>query len=215
MRIFVLLHYLFSPYKILMLVFLFPLFAVAQDSIVLPPGYQPYYNWSELPDTLVIELQENYPERWQKDSLYYAQYNKKFADSLLSDSMLKPLLFYVQMQDTTLLQQTLTNNPPAASIPHYKQAPLWVAWAALLVLLGILFLKFSNIRLFNFMFLSFLFPKYCDEALREHDTPVNIYNLMASITCALSYSIFVWLLWVKTGALQIHSSQLVSFLMMC
>ena len=56
-----------------------------------------------------------------------------------------------------------------------------------------IFLKFVNLRLFALMFLSILRPKYCDAALREYDTPINMYNLMATFVSTIIYALFIWL----------------------
>ncbi|MDL5048939.1 DUF4271 domain-containing protein [Oscillatoria amoena NRMC-F 0135] len=214
MAIFVMLHQHLKHLRILFLLLIFfPTFSSGQDTLRLPEGYKPYYDWESLPDSLVLEYQALYPERWSKDSLYYVLDNQRFLDSVMGDSMLKDRMFFGRF-DTTVVLQTYSNYPPAdAGVLMKKPIPQWIFWIVLLVLLGLVFLKYANLRLFNLLFLSFASPKYCDEALREHDTPVNIYNLAATLICALIYALFIWFTVIKTGWLNIHNNPTVSFLL--
>lgn len=192
-----------------------PFVGQGQDSIVFSADYQPKYDWNNLPDTVLLEYQALYPEQWTKDSLFYTRQNKQFIDSVLNDSVLNRLLYYGNFSDSTIQRASLTDTPlPNTGNVRQRPVPVWLFWVVLVILVGLVFLKFANIRFFNLLFLSFINPKYCDEALREHDTPVNIYNLMATLVCALIYAIFIWFVSKNVDQLQLHSSSWVSFMLL-
>lgn len=177
-------------------------------------NYKPYYNWNELPDSLYQQYKAKYPLKWQKDSAYYAYENKKFFDTLLLGDYLKQQLFYPNFKDSVVQLGHLTDNPlPNDAHIIKKPVPLWVFFMVLIVLVGVLFLKYTNFKLFRLLFLSFMQPKSCDEALQEQDTPINIYNLAATLLCTLVFSIIIWFVAVKPGWLFLHNNQLVTFLL--
>lgn len=214
MAIFVLLHHLYKLRLLLLFIVGLPLLGQAQDSIVFKPDYKPMVDWTTLPDTVALEYQALYPERWAKDSLFYTLQNKRFIDSVLNDSVLNNILYYGHFSDTAVHKAALSDTPlPNASSIRNKPIPSWLFWIVLLVLVAIVFLKFANIRFFNLLFLSFINPKYCDEALREHDTPINIYNLMATLVCALIYTVFIWFVSKSFGLFQLNNSSWVSFML--
>lgn len=214
MAIFVLLHHLYKLRLLLLFIVGLPLLGQTQDSIVFKPDYTPMVDWNSLPDTVALEYQVLYPERWAKDSLFYTLQNKRFIDSVLNDSVLNHILYYGNFSDTALHKAALSDTPPsnAANI-RKRPVPVWLLWIVLVVLVAVVFLKFANIRFFNLLFLSFVNPKYCDEALREHDTPINIYNLMATLVCALVYTVFIWFVSRNFVQLQLSGSSWVSFML--
>lgn len=191
-----------------------PLFAHGQDSIVLPSDYEPYFQWDAMNDSLQLEYQTLYPIAWAKDSAYIARKNKAFFDSVFAEENIKKQLFFSGFGDSTYSQPSLTDTPPSnAGNVYSKPVPVWIYWLVLVVLIGLIFLKYVNIRLFNLMFLSILFPRYCDEALREHDTPINIYNLMATLICTIIYALFIWFVAKAQLTEQVHNNASVVFLL--
>lgn len=184
------------------------------DTTTPKANYKPYYDWTNLSDSLYTAYKLWYPNKWQKDSTFFANETKKFVDSFLYGSYLKQQLYYPRYIDTVYKGSGLTENPlPNDAQTITKPIPFWIFIMVLLVLVGILFLKYSNYKLFNLLFLSFFSAKSCDEALREQDTQINLYNLAATLICTLVYSIFIWFMAVKPGWLFLHSNQLVTFLL--
>ncbi len=214
LAIFVLLQYLYKLRIFLLVLLTLPLFAKGQDSIVLPADYKPYFNWDELNDSLMLEYQTLYPKAWVKDSIYRAKQNLAFFDSVFDTTTLKKRLFGFTIDSLEKGAPSLSETPPSNINNIYKKPfPAWIYWVVLLVLVGIIFLKYVNLRLFNLMFLSVLYPKFCDEALKEHDTPINIYNLMATVVCAVIYALFIWFLAKAELTAQIHDNPNVVFVL--
>jgi Domain of unknown function (DUF4271) len=116
-------------------------------------------------------------------------------------------LFFWQFKDTSYKEKSLRDAPLFnTNSLRAPPAPKWVYAIVLLILCSLVFLKYANLRYFSLLFLSILNPKYCDEALREHDTPVNIFNLMATLLCALAYSIVFCFLAKQANLIQELSS---------
>lgn len=191
-----------------------PLFANGQqDSITLPADYTPVFNWAELNDSLTLEYQMLYPKTWQRDSTYIARKNLIFVDSLFKVRKTIKRFSFDSIRGSNYVSQDLSNTPPSNKKNIYKKpVPVWVYWIVVLLLLGIIFLKYANIRLFNLLFLSLLSPSYCDETLREHDTPINLYNLVATLLCTLVYSLFIFFVAKAELVGHIHNNPSVVFL---
>lgn len=213
MAIFVLLQYLYKLRIFFLALVVLPLFTKGQDSIVLPKEYTPVFNWAELNDSLTLEYQTLYPKTWLRDSTYIARGNKIYVDSIFKVRQSTKKFSFDSLRGSTYVSQDLSNTPPPNQNNIYTQpVPAWVYWIVVVLLLGVIFLKYANIRLFNLLFLSLLSPNHCDETLREHDTPINIYNLVATLLCAVVYALFIFFV-AKTELVgQIHNSPSVVFL---
>ncbi len=190
-----------------------PFFAKGQDSIVLPADYAPYFNWDKLNDSLTIQYQTVYPKAWKKDSTYKARQNKTFFDSVFNAPTLQKQLYPFSIKNKTILSPSLRETPPLNTKRVQSPFPIWIYWVVLLILAGVIFLKFVNLRLFALMFLSILRPKYCDEALREYDTPINMYNLMATFVSTIIYALFIWFIGKNEWTQQVHSNPSVVFIL--
>lgn len=212
LAIFVLLQHLYKLKIFLLVLVTLPFFAKGQDSIVLPTDYTPLFNWDELNDSLTLEYQTLYPKSWAKDSAFKARENSIFFDSIFDSTALRKRLKPFSIKDKTIQSPSLSETPQNARVRN-EPFPIWIYWVVLLVLVGVIFLKFVNLRLFTLMFLSIINPKYCDEALREHDTPINMYNLMATVVCAIIYALFIWFIAKAELLEQVHSSPSVVFIL--
>lgn len=188
-----------------------PFFANAQDSTLLPADYQPYYQIHELSDSALEAIKLKYPDRWRNDSTWFALQNKLFFDSITNDTFIKRLLPMPDFSDTSLIRMDKTAPLPGRPLPGH--VPTWLYIAALLAVSLVALMKFLNVRQFGTLFKAFFSPRYCDEALREYESPVNMYNLSATLMCMLIYSVFLWYWAVKPGWVQVHSNMFVSFML--
>lgn len=214
LAIFVLLQYLYKIRIFFLALVVFPCLAQGQDSIVLPKDYTPVFNWEELNDSLVLEYQTLYPKTWQKDSAFVARKNAVFVDSVFYLQKDCTRYSFDYLNDSNFSTPTLSNLPPPNNNNSYvKPVPTWVYWVVLLVLIGLIFLKYANLKLFNLVFLSLLSPNYCNETLREHDTPINLYNLVATLLCVAVYSLFTYFIGKNFFIEQIHENPSVAFLL--
>lgn len=213
LAIFVLLQYLYKLKIFFLALIVLPLFSKGQDSIVLPKDYTPLFNWAELNDSLSLEYQMLYPKTWKRDSTYIARANKIFVDSVFKVRRTIKKFSFDSLRLSNYVSQDLSNSPPPNQNNIYTQpVPAWVYWIVVVLLLGVIFLKYANIKLFNLLFLSLLSPSYCDETLREHDTPINIYNLVATLLCSVVYALFIFFV-AKTELVgQIHNNPSVVFI---
>ncbi|HYG15769.1 MAG TPA: hypothetical protein VEC12_08455, partial [Bacteroidia bacterium] len=193
------------------LVLMLPFIINAQDSTLLPANYEPYYQIHDLSDSALDAIKLKYPERWKTDSTYFALKSKLFFDSITNDSYIRRLLPMPDFSDTSLIR--IDKTAPLPSRPLAGQVPLWLYVAALLAIGLVALMKFLNVRQFGIVFKAFFSPRYCDEALREYESPVNMYNLSATLMCMLVYSVFLWYWAVKPGWVLVHNNMFVSFML--